>query len=95
MASLWDDSLHRFIRLQHVTDSTPAQIRVIAVGEELKATVSIAGDAHPFDVFLFSKEDYFTGNDSASFAYYSADSLHLTWGQRSDSGNSTAIYARQ
>lgn len=90
--ALWSDSLHRFIRVQPVTDSATSQIRITATGPEMKATVSITGELHPLDVFLFESGGYATGNDQASFAYFSADSLYLTWGRLSDS---VAVFAKQ
>ncbi len=80
--SSWNPSAHEF---QPVTlDSIGAQIRVSGAGDELTATVSINGQAHPFDIFLFVMKEYYTGNDHASYAYFRKDYHELTWGRRSE-----------
>lgn len=95
VTSRWNASSHQFLRAG--TDSVGAQIRVISDSIELKATVSINGQAHPFDVFLFAGGGYYTGNDKTSYAYFSEDYHAITWGRRSDIDTNLyeTIYARK
>lgn len=45
--------------------STGAQVTVWSDTSELRATVSIDGSAHPFDIFLFKQGSEYIGSDSS------------------------------
>lgn len=92
VTSVWNDSTNTFARTG--SDSIAAQIRVITTGDELRATVSIDGTTHPFDVFLFPHFGYFIGNDKVSYAYFSSDSNTITWGT-SEGDFYNVIYAKK
>jgi len=81
--SRFDCTTHRFQRI--AADSVPAQITVAVSEDEIRATVSIDGEDRPLDVFLFSQNGYYLGNDSTSYAYFSKDYNSIAWGSQSPS----------
>ncbi len=86
VASQFNSATHSFQRA--AADSTNAQIRVVEADNEIKATISINSEDRPYDVFLFLHNGYYIGNDSISYAYFSADYNTIVWGRKSpDDGN--------
>ena len=76
--SRWNCVTHTFQR--SACDSVPAQITAGVDINEIRATVSINNEGRPLDVFLFCQKGYYLGNDSTSYAYFSADYNSLVWG---------------